>query len=205
MTGTAINSAQTIAPSPRTSGSVLYAPVGTALPTSSYAALNSAFTDLGYIDENGLKQKEERSNTDVYVWSGSLLGTLQDKYGRTMTFKLMQFLNENVLAAGYGHNNVTVTYPTGSQGKEVAVALNANLLDTLSWVFDGYYYTPAGAQALIRVVVPKGRITQLGDVDVTNKAFTSVEATMKAFPDTSGNHAYLYVNDGLTTGFASGS
>ena len=197
---TADNVGQTIAPSPRITGSVLYAPVGTPLPTSSYATLNSGFTDLGYVDENGLKQKEDRSNTDVFVWGGDLLGTLQEKYSRTMSFKLYQFLDSNVLAAGYGHNNVSVTYATGSEGNETAVKMNSQILDTLSWVFDGYYYTAAGFEALVRVVVPVGRITQVGDVDLTNKAFMSIEATLKAFPDAQKNHGYLYVNDGITTG-----
>lgn len=199
-TASADNVKQTIAPSPRITGSVLYAPVGTALPTSSYVALNSGFTDLGYVDENGLKQKEDRSNTDVFVWGGDLISTLQEKYSRTMSFKLYQFLDSNVLAAAYRNSNLTVTPATNVNGTEVAVQMNSQILDTLSWVFDGYYFTAAGFEALIRVVIPIGRITQLGDVDLTNKALTSVDATLKAFPDSSGNHGYLYVNDGVTTG-----
>lgn len=195
------NVAQTVAPSPRITGSVQYAPIGTPLPTSSYATLNSGFTDLGYTDENGLKQKEDRSNTDVFVWGGDLLGTLQEKYSRTMSFKMYQFLSPNVLAAGYNHSNVTVTPPTSMNGTEMAVSMNSRILDTLSWVFDGHYYTAAGYEALVRVVIPIGRITQIGDVDLNNKSFTSIDVTaLKAFPDTNGNHGYLYVNDGITTG-----
>lgn len=200
MPTTADNVKQTIAPSPRITGSVLYAPVGTALPTTSFATLNSGFTDLGYIDEGGLKQKEDRSNTDVFVWGGDHIATLQEKYSRTMQFKLLQFLDSNVLAAAYRNSNITVTPPTSQNGTEVAVAMNAQILDVLSWVFDGYYFTNAGYQALVRIVVPIGRITQIGDVDLTNKALTSIDATLKAFPDAAGNHGYLYVNDGVVTG-----
>jgi hypothetical protein len=199
-TATADNVKQTIAPSPRVTGSCLYAPIGTALPTSSYATVNSGFTDLGFVDENGLKQKEDRSNTDVFVWGGDIIATLQEKYSRTMSFKLYQFLDSNVLAAAYRNSNVTVSAPTAQNGTEIAVAMNSQILDTLSWVFDGYYFTAAGYEALVRVVIPIGRITQIGDVDMTNKALTSIEATLKAFPDANGNHGYLYVNDGVTTG-----
>jgi len=194
------NVGQTIAPSPRITGSVLYAPLGTPLPTCSYATLDPGFEDLGYVDENGLKQKEERSNTDVFVWGGDLLGTVQDKYSRTMSFKMYQFLDSNVLAAAYRNSNITVTPATSQNGTEVAVAMNSQILDTLSWVFDGYYFTAAGYEALVRIVIPKGRITQIGDVDLTNKAFTSIDATLKAFPDSNKNHGYLYVNDGIVTG-----
>lgn len=197
---TAQNSAQTIAASPRITGSVMYAPVGTALPTSSYATVNSGFTDLGWLDDSGLKQKEDRTNTDVFGWGGGLIGTVQEKYSRTMSFKLYQMLNPNVLATAFGHNNVTVTAPTNLNGTEMAVAMNPQLLDTLSWVFDGYYYTAAGYEALIRVVLPTARVTQIGDVDVTSKTFTSIDCTMKSFADGAGNYAYLYVNDGVTSG-----
>lgn len=201
-TATADNVKQVIAASPRITGSCLYAPVGTALPTSSFATLNTGFTDLGYVDENGLKQKEDRSNTDVFVWGGDLIATLQEKYSRTMSFKLFQFLDSNVLAAAYRNSNVNVTPATSMNGTEIAVKMNSQILDTLSWVFDGYYFTAAGYEALVRVVIPIGRITQIGDVDMTNKALTSIEATLKAFPDGDGNHGYLYVNDGVTTGGA---
>lgn len=194
------NAGQAISAQPRITGSVLYAPLGTTLPTSSYASLNSGFTDLGYVDESGVKTKEDRSNSDVFTWGGGLLGTLQDKYSRTLTFKLYQFLNENVLATAYGNSNLTVTAPTSQYGKEVAVKLNALTLDTLSWVFDGYYSTAAGYQALVRYVVPVGRPVQIGDVTMTNKEFMSVDITMKAFPDSNNNYGYLYVNDGIKTG-----
>lgn len=197
---TAQNSAQTIAASPRITGSVMYAPVGSALPTSSFATVNSAFTDLGWIDDSGLTQKEDRSNTDVFGWSGGLIGTVQEKYSRTMSFKLFQMLNPNVLATAFGHNNVTVTGPTTQNGTEIAVALNPSLLDTLSWVFDGYYYTAGGYEALIRVVLPTARVTQIGDVNLTSKTFTTIDCTMKSFADSNGNYAYLYVNDGVSTG-----
>lgn len=196
---TANNVTQVIAPSPRVTGSVLYAPTGTALPTTSYATLNSTFEDLGYTDENGLKQKEDRPQQEIFVWGGDLIASLQQHYSRTMTFKSLQFLDSNVLAAGYGNSNITVAPPTSSQGTEIAAAMNAKRLDVLSWVFDGYYLTAAGVNALVRIVIPIGQIVQVGEVDLTNKALTALELTVKAFPDANGNHGYLYVNNGVTT------
>jgi len=196
---TANNVTQVIAPSPRVTGSVLYAATGTPLPTSSYATLNSTFEDLGYTDENGLKQKEDRPQQEIFVWGGDLIASLQQHYSRTMTFKSLQFLDSNVLAAGYGNQNITVTPPTSSQGTEVAALMNSKRLDVLSWVFDGYYLTAAGVDALVRIVIPIGQIVQVGDVDLTNKALTALELTVKAFPDANGNHGYLYVNNGVTT------
>jgi hypothetical protein len=195
---TADNVLELLAPSPRTSGSILWAPIGTALPTTSYADLDgtptTGFADLGFADDNGLKQRETRSTTDVFVWGGDLAGTLQTQYDRTMTFRLMQFRNTEVLAAAYGISNVSVVPATSTNGKEIAVKLNPNLLDTRSWVFDGFY-----AENLVRVVIPIGRVVTVGEVDMTHKAYMTIECTLKAYPDSNKNHGYLYVNDGQPT------
>jgi hypothetical protein len=186
--------AQLMAPSPRTTGSVMWGSTTVTLPTTSYASLTGGtggLNDLGYLDENGLKQKEDRSNTDVFAWGGDLVGTLQDKYSRTMTFRLMQFNNKDVQSAAHGINNVSVTAATTTAGNEIAVKLNAALLDTRAWVFDGVY----GLQ-LCRVVIPIGRIVQVGEIDMTHKAYSTIECTLKAYPDANRNHGYLYLNDG---------
>jgi hypothetical protein len=171
------------------------APLGTALPTTSYAAIDGAagkFKDLGFANDAGLRQREERTGTDVFVWGGDLVGTLQERYSRTMTFTLMQFMNTDVLATAYGINNVSVIPATAENGKEIAVKLNPTLLDTVSWIFDGFYQ-----ENLVRIVIPIGRVTAIGDVDLTHKTYTTIENTLKAYPDSAGNHGYMYLNDGI--------
>lgn len=192
------DSLQLIAPSPGVGpgvgGSVLHAPLGTTLPTAAGGALNSAFVDLGYCDENGIRDREDRRNTDVFAWGGGLVGNIQQSYARTMTVRFLQFLDPNVLQTAYGLNNTTITPATSLTGTQVAVKLNSILLDTLSWVFQGFYQS-----ALVMKVIPIARVVNIGDVDMTHRAFTYVECTIKAFPDSNNNHAYLYTNDGLNT------
>jgi hypothetical protein len=195
---TADNVMELLAPSPRTSGSIMWGPLGAALPTTSYADLDgtptTGLTDLGFADDGGLKQRETRSTTDVFVWGGDLAGTLQTQYDRTMTFRLMQFRNTEVLSAAYGISNVSVVAATSTHGKEIAVKLNPKLLDTRSWVFDGFYQ-----KNLVRIVIPIGRVVTIGEVDMTHKTYMTIECTLKAYPDSNKNHGYLYVNDGVTT------
>lgn len=195
---TADNVLQLLAPSPRTTGSILWGPTTATLPSTSYAVLDgtvgTGLGDLGFADENGLKQKENRSTTDVFSWGGDIIGTLQDKYDRTLTFRLMQFLNTQVLSAAYGLSNVSILPATSVQGNEIAIECNPRLLDTRSWVFDGFYN-----QALVRVVIPIGRVANIGEVDMTHKAYMSIENNLKCYPDSNGNHGYIYVNDGQKT------
>lgn len=196
---TADNVLELLAPSPRTSGSILWAPIGSTLPTTSFAVIDGntvggSFVDLGFADENGLKQKETRSTTDVFAWGGDLVGTLQDKYDRTMTFRLMQFRNVEVLKASFGLSNVSVVAANSTNGKEIAVKFNPKLLDTRSWIFDGFY-----ADNLVRIVIPIGRIVMVGEIDMTHKAYMTIECTLKAYPDSNKNHGYMYINDGQPT------
>lgn len=195
---TADNVLQLIAPSPRVSGSILRGPLGSTLPTTSYDELVGGvggLKDLGFANDAGLRQREERTGTDVFVWGGDLVGTLQERYSRTMTFTLMQFMNTDVLATAYGIDNVSVIPATATEGKEIAVKLNPQLLDTVSWVFDGFYQ-----ENLVRIVIPIGRVTQIGDVDLTHKTYTTIECTLKAYPDEEKNHGYMYLNDGILAG-----
>jgi hypothetical protein len=111
-----------------------------------------------------------------------------------MTFRLLQFNNSAVQAASHGIANVSVSAATTSAGNEIAVKLNAALLDTRAWVFDGIY----GIQ-LCRVVIPIGRVVQVGEIDMTHKAYSTIECTLKAYPDAQRNHGYMYLNDGAVT------
>lgn len=191
------NVAQLIAPSPRTTGSIMWGPTTATLPTSSYVALvggDGGLVDLGYVDENGIKQKENRKVTDVFAWGGDIVGNLQDTYDRTMTFKLLQFNSQNTMSVGYGTDNVSLTAATTSAGNELAIQMNAKLLDTMSWVFDGIY----NAQ-LCRIVIPIGRVISLGEVDITQKSYAAIDCTLKAFPDANRNHGYIYLNDGVVS------
>lgn len=195
---TADNVLELLAPSPRTTGSILWAPIGTALPTTSYADLDgttdTGFADLGFADDTGLKQRETRSTTDVFVWGGDLAGTLQTQYDRTMMFRLMQIRNVEVLKASFGIANVSVVAANSTHGKEIAVKFNPRLMDTRSWVFDAIY-----ADSLVRIVIPIGRVVTIGEIDMTHKAYMTTECTLKAYPDSNKNHGYMYLNDGVTT------
>src|SRR6478672_5878724 len=110
---TIVSAAQEIAaPSPKVTGGVLRAPLGTPLPTTPYTALNPAFVTLGRVSVDGVDRTEDRPNTDINDWGGDLIAILQDKYGITLKFKLLQIMNADVQMAAHGDDNVTVTPPS---------------------------------------------------------------------------------------------
>lgn len=189
---TADDVGQLLAPSPRVSGSILRGPIDTELPDNSYDDLDSKLKDCGFVDEDGIKQREDRSTTDQFVWGGDLVGTLQERYSRTVSFTLMQFMNENTLKTGYGKSNVSTSDASSDHGKEFSVKMNPRLLETNAWVFDGFYM-----DRLARIVLPIARVVTLGDVNMTHREYMTLEvSSLKCYPDEDGNHGYMYFNDG---------
>lgn len=196
MTGpTIIASVQQIAaPSPRVTGGILNAPLGTPLPTTALGAPDAAFNTLGRVSVDGVDRTEDRSNTDINDWGGNLIAVLQDKFGITLKFKLLQVMNADVQKAAHGTDNVTVTPATTSSGTEIKAKINAALLDSGSWIIDGFYMKMS-----MRLVVPYGRVTMVGPMKWVHRELVMYDLTLKPFPDDTNNHAYQYWNDGVTT------
>lgn len=190
---TIISDVQEIAaPSPKVTGGVLVAPLGTTLPTDAVTALDPGFVKLGRVSVDGVDRTEDRPNTEINDWGGDLIAVLQDKYGITLKFKLLQLMNADVQAAAHGQANVTVTAATSMTGTEIKSKMNARLLDYGSWVIDAYYQAMS-----MRLVVPYGRITMVGPLKWVHKELAAYDLTLKPFPDTNNNHAYEYWNDGV--------
>jgi hypothetical protein len=186
------NVGEVLAANPKITGGFWSAPLGTALPTTSSAALNVAFIPLGYVGEDGVTETPNRSTTDVNAWGGDLVAVLQEKFDITIKLNFLQALNADVKKAVFHKDNVTVTAATTSAGNEIKVLHNAKLLETRSWVIESFYEA-----ATMRLVLPRGRITELGDIRYSHRELTMYEATLRLFPDSSGNHAYEYTNDGV--------
>ncbi|SIG31821.1 hypothetical protein [Mycobacteroides abscessus] len=182
------------APSPRVTGGVLRAPVGTTLPTTAIGAPAVAFNNLGHVGKDGLERTEDRSNQEEYNWGGDLVAVLQEKYGLEIKFKLLQVNNVDVQKAVHGASNVTVTPASTTSGTEIKAELNAKLLDTGAWIFDGFYNLIS-----MRLVIPIGRITAVAPIKWTHSELAAYECTLKPFPDADGNHGYQYWNDGVVT------
>ncbi|HVQ84619.1 MAG TPA: hypothetical protein VMS84_07570 [Mycobacterium sp.] len=182
---------EVVAPYPKVTGGVLTAPLGTTLPTDATSALDPAFITLGRVSVEGVDRTEERPNTEVNDWGGDLIAILQDKYGLTIKFKLMQMMNADVQRAAHGAANVTVTPPTSTSGTLISAKLNRELLPYQSWVIDAYYL-----QMNMRLVIPTGRITLVGPLKWVHKELAMFDLTLRPFPDGYNNHAYEYWDDG---------
>lgn len=176
------STANVTAGKPKLTGSVFTAPEGTALPTDATTALAEAYKCLGYSSEDGLTNTITRESETVKAWGGDTVLTPQTEYEEAFGLTLIEPLRKEVLEVIYGSDNVT----EGSQLRTVTA--NSEELPNRVWVFD---MVMSNGKAR-RVVVPKAKVTEIGDITYTDNEPVGYELTVTAVPDSNGNTSYIY-------------
>ena len=193
---------------PAVDGAVFSAPIGTALPTSTSATLNAAFDDLGYVSEdgvtnsNGLSTEQIKawggvtnsnglSTEQIKAWGGDVVAVPQTEKTDTFQLKLIESSNPDVLSIVFGSANVS-----GSLAAGLAIDVNAKELPERSWVIDMILR----GNVAKRVVIPRGKISEIGDVVYKDNEVIGYELTITCLPDTSGNTHYEYLKSPAVTG-----
>lgn len=169
---------------PRVGGAVYRAPAGTTLPTDASTALASAFVSLGYVSDDGLTNTTDVTNEEIKAWGGDTVMNSLTEFSDTFKFTSIEALNVDVLKAFFGDANVTGTLATG-------ITVNAKGVNDTShvWVFDMIMRN----NALKRIVIPNGEVTEKGDTVYSDDEPVGYEITISALPDSSGNTHYEYI------------
>lgn len=192
MSNTAAN---IVAGAPLATGGVSIGPLGTAIPTDATTALVAAYKSAGYIGEDGLTESADRSTEKVKAWGGDVVKVLQTDFSTTYKFTFLETLNSDVLKAVYGDQNVTVTPADATKGTLHTVKVNADVLPHKVFVFD-----VKDGVARIRIVVPDGQITEVGEITYSDGEVIGYEVTVEAYRDsTLGANAIKYLDDGKPT------
>lgn len=170
---------------PAVAGAIYNAPTGTALPTDTTTALNVAFKGLGYVSEDGLTNSNSPESESIKAWGGDTVLTVLSGKEDTFSFTLIESLNLDVLKAVYGSSNITGTSLTAG----VTVKANSSEVGASEWVIE-MILTGNIAK---RIVIPSGKISEIGEITYTDSDAIGYEITLTCFPDSSGNTHYEYI------------
>ena len=169
---------------PKIGGAVFRAALGSTLPTDATTALDAAFKSMGYCSEDGVTNSNSPDSTDIKAWGGDTVLNIQESKDDTWQMTLIEVLNPDVLAAVYNSSNVSGTLATG-----ITVTANATESEAAAWAID--MVLRDGAVKM--VVIPNGKISEVGDIEYTDSDAVGYEVTITAMPDTSGNTHYEYI------------
>lgn len=176
------NVANVTAGKPKIGGAIFVAPIGTTLPTDATTALDNAFVGLGYVSEDGLTQSITRDSEAIKAWGGDTVMTTQTDFAETFSFKLIEALSADVKKVIFGDSNVTGNLTTG-----ITTITNSKELPAKVFVIEMVQNS-----AIVRKVIPNGKITELGDIVYSDGEAVGYEPTITALPDASGNASYEY-------------
>lgn len=190
MSDTLNNSANVSVGKPKVAGAIFWAPLGTTLPTTATGTLASAFKCLGYVSEDGVTNNNSPESDSIKAWGGDTVCVLQTERGDTFAFTLLESMNEDVLAAIYGSDNVTVD---GSGN--ITVKATADNMVPASWVIDMIL---KGNRAK-RIVIPEGTITELGDIVYKDDEAIGYPLTITDVTDSNGVYHYEYLSGATVT------
>lgn len=188
------NTANVTTGKPKVSGAIHRAPVGTALPTDAETALNAAFACMGYISEEGVVNRNSPESDSVKAWGGDTVLHFQTDKPDEFNFTMLEVQNEDVLKAVYGDDNVVVTPAAQGTPKKITIKANSQELEESSWVID-MIMTNNGMK---RIVIPKGKITETGEIQYLDSDAVGYDVTVSAVPDAEGNTHYEYMTVGAT-------
>lgn len=168
---------------PGANGPVFRAPSGTTLPTDATTALAADFACLGHLSDDGWTKSVERESEDINAYGGQTVLTVQTSKKVTVQMTLIEALNVDALKAVHGDSNVTGTLETG-----ITVIDNAQELEEAVWVLESIL----SDGVLERLVIPRGKVTEVGDTVYKDDEPIGYEITVTCLPDTAGHETYSY-------------
>ena len=171
---------------PKVTGAISRAPLATTLPTTADESLDAAFKDLGFIGEDGVTNNNTATTSKVKAWGGQTVLNLQTDKPDTFKFRLIEYVNPEVLKTIYGDDNVSGTLAAG-----IHVVANSDEQEAKVWVVDSILK----GDVLDRIVIPQGIVTEVGEIQRYDGGEIGCDITIEALPDATGKTHDEYIKE----------
>lgn len=175
---------------PKSTGSVFTAPVGTSLPTNALDAL-TGYTELGAVSEEGMTKTISKSTTNIKEWGGGIVLITEDEKTATVKLKLIEYLNVDVQKFVNEDANVTGTSVTAG----LKIVTNDKEASERIVVID--QIMRGGIP--FRTVIPRAKITNVGDVVYRGNEAVAYDLTLTAVKDSNGDYIVEYMGGSAGT------
>ena len=169
------------AASPAKGGAIYRAPLGTSLPTTATETLSGSYVGLGYVSDDGVTNTNSPESETIKAFGGQPVLSKQTSKEDTYKFKLIEVLNDNVLKAVYGDDNVTGALSTG-----LTVKANNDEAQEAVWIIDLAMRDGAAK----RIILPDAKVSEIGDIVYKDDEAAGYELTLTAMPDADGQTHY---------------
>lgn len=178
------------------SGQVLSAPTGTALPANVDTTLNAAFEGLGFTTEDGVTISVTPNIVEHRAWQ-SPQPVRRDRDTQDAQFSVtLEQWNEATLPRAFGGGSVT---DLGSGQYRYNPPADDAALEERAWVVES-----ADGSREQRLIIPRGTVMEAVEFTWRRNELAVLPLTVKALEPTDGGHAwYLLSND--SAAFAAGS
>lgn len=182
---------------PAAGGAVWSAPLGTKVPQDATTALDQAFTALGYISEDGVKENGSISVTTIKAYGGATVLAIEGGNDVTYTFTPIEYDNPVVQRELYGQDNVAV---------DDSGALKSVKMADIQHPERVYVFEHVLSNGVIeREVLPCAQVTGIGTNTHSSTAALGPEVTLTPYPDAAGFKGYKYFAEAVATGRADAS
>ena len=170
---------------PKVGGAIHVAPSGTTLPTDATTALDAAFVNLGYVSEEGLTNSNSAAVETIRAWGKDIIYS-KDGDDETYSWTLLEVLDANVQKFIRGADNVTVA-EGGAMSVQVKRPSARTQMEENVIVVEMILHNRA-----VRHVIPRGVITEVGEVSYVDDDTVGYQVTVTALADANGNSHYEY-------------